>query len=162
MQVCCQPGIPDRFFVRGARSGKQFKYFVNKIDITASYVSREINRQPGVVCRTGGPTLLAAALRRPNRGGVKNFCREVQTFNHGNPQRREPQVIPGLIAAAECLTNEPVILKNMTTGGMMRYIGIITPAGIRRPGEVSPESPRVPGQPRSGVEPPQALYPGTC
>jgi len=92
-----------------------------------------------VVCRTGGPTLLAAAFRRPNRGWVKNFCPEVQTSYHGNPQRREPQVIPGLIAAAECLTNEPFILENMTTCGMMKYIGIITPSGIRRPGEVSPE-----------------------
>ena len=107
---------------------------VNKKDITASYVSKEINRQPGVVCRTGGPTLLAAALRRPNRGWVKNFCREVQISNHGNPQRREPQVIPGPFEAEECLTNEPLILKNMITGGMLKYIGIFTPAGIRHAG----------------------------
>jgi len=46
---------------------------VNKIDITVSYASRKINRQLGVVCRTGGQTLLAAAGKAPWPGFGKKF-----------------------------------------------------------------------------------------
>jgi hypothetical protein len=47
---------------------------VNKVDITVSYASRKINRQPEVVCRTGGQTLLAAAGKAPWPGfGKKIF-----------------------------------------------------------------------------------------
>jgi hypothetical protein len=58
----------------------------------------------------GGP------LKRLNRGWVKNICPEVQTSNHGNPPRREPQVIRALIKAAECLMNEPFTLRKMISG----------------------------------------------
>jgi hypothetical protein len=46
---------------------------VNKIAITVSYASKKINRQPGVVCRTGGQARLAAAGKTPWPGFGKKI-----------------------------------------------------------------------------------------
>ena len=80
-----------------SKSGDEQDYFINKILITASYVSRAINRPPGVVGRAGRPAPLSAAFKAHKAGFEKNISPEVQISNHGNPSRRIPLVIPGRI-----------------------------------------------------------------